>query len=109
MRKTILNILLATAMVMGASTTMHADPIVEVNSIDFNHVGVTYSNGVLHVTGAAGLVVSVYNIVGQKVYECKLDSNDKRIELSLFSSRLVEKRMSVRRRMLPWKIMILSR
>lgn len=98
MRKTILNILLATAMVMGASTTMHADPIVEVNSIDFNHVGVTYSNGVLHVTGATGLVVSVYNIVGQKVYECKLDSNDKRIELSLPSNCYIVKVGSMARK-----------
>lgn len=98
MRKTILNILLATAMVMGASTTMHADPIVEVNSIDFNHVGVTYSNGVLHVMGAAGLVVSVYNIVGQKVYECKLDSNDKRIELSLPSNCYIVKVGSMARK-----------
>lgn len=98
MRKTILNILLATAMVMGASTTMHADPIVEVNSIDFNHVGVTYSNGVLHVTGASGLVVSVYNIVGQKVYECKLDSNDKRIELSLPSNCYIVKVGSMARK-----------
>ncbi len=98
MRKTILNILLATAIVMGASTTMHADPIVEVNSIDFNHVGVTYSNGVLHVTGAAGLVVSVYNIVGQKVYECKLDSNDKRIELSLPSNCYIVKVGSMARK-----------
>lgn len=98
MRKTILNILLATAMVMGASTTMHADPIVEVNFIDFNHVGVTYSNGVLHVTGAASLVVSVYNIVGQKVYECKLDSNDKRIELSLPSNCYIVKVGSMARK-----------
>lgn len=86
MRKTILNILLVTVMLMGTSVAVQADPIVEVNSIDFNQVGVTYSNGVLHVTGAAGLVVSVYNIVGQKVYECKLDTNDKRIELSLPSN-----------------------
>lgn len=60
-----------------------ADPIIEVNAIDFNQVNINYSNGVLHVTGASGMVVSVYNIVGQKVFECKVDGNDKRFELSL--------------------------
>lgn len=98
MRRIILNILLVIAMVAGASTTMYADPIVEVNSFDFNQVGVTYTSGVLHVTGAAGLVVSIYNIVGQKVYECKLDSNDKRIELSLPSNCYIVKVGSMARK-----------
>lgn len=48
--------------------------------------------------GAAGLVVSVYNIVGQKVYECKLDSNDKRIELSLPSNCYIVKVGSMARK-----------
>lgn len=98
MRRTILNIFLATALLMGASATMMADPIVEVNYIDFNQVSVTFSNGVLHVVGAAGQIVSVYNIVGQKIFECKLDSNDKRIELSLPSNCYIVKVGNVARK-----------
>lgn len=71
---------------MGMQTSIKADPIVEVNNIDFNQVVINYSNGTLHITGAAGLTVALYNIVGQKVYEGKIDSNDKRIELSLPSN-----------------------
>lgn len=86
MTKHLLTIFFATALLMGGQATVKADPIVEINTIDFNQVSITYVNGVLHVTGASGSVVSVYNIVGQKVYEGKIDSNDKRIELSLPSN-----------------------
>lgn len=54
-------------MLMGGNFKAAADPIIEVNAIDFNQVGISYYNGALHITGAAGLSVSVYNIVGQKV------------------------------------------
>lgn len=83
MTKYLLSILMACTFLCAGSLNAKADPIVEVNSIDFNQVGINYSNGVLHVTGASGLVVSVFNIVGQKVFECKIDGNDKRIELPL--------------------------
>lgn len=85
MRRNLLTIIFATAMLMGAQTQMQAkaDPIIEVNNIDFNQITISYSNGTLHIVGASGLSVSVYNIVGQKVYEAKIDGNDKRIELNL--------------------------
>lgn len=83
MTRKLLYILFASAMLMGSNFKAAADPIIEVNAIDFNQVGISYYNGVLHITGAAGLSVSVYNIVGQKVYEGRIDSNDKRIELNL--------------------------
>lgn len=103
MTKHLLAIIFAASMLMGVETSIQANPIIEVNSIDFSQVAVTYSNGILHVTGANGLVVSVYNIVGQKVYEAKIDSNDKRIELSLPSNCYIVKvgqvarKISVRR------------
>lgn len=91
MIKHLLTLFFATALLMGVQTSVKADPIIEVNSIDFNQVVVSYANGTLHVTGASGLVVTVYNIVGQKVYEAKIDSNDKRIELSLPSNYYIVK------------------
>lgn len=83
MTKYLLSIFMACAFLCTGSLSSKADPIMEVNTIDFAQVGITYSNGVLHVTGANGLVVSVFNIVGQKVFESKIEGNDKRIELSL--------------------------
>lgn len=103
MTKHLLTIIFAASLLMGAENSIKANPIIEVNSIDFSQVTVTYSNGTLHVTGANGLVVSVYNIVGQKVYEVRMDSNDKRIELSLPSNCYIVKvgqvarKISVRR------------
>lgn len=85
-------------MLMGSNFKAAADPIIEVNAIDFNQVGISYYNGVLHITGAAGLSVSVYNIVGQKVYEGRIDSSDKRIELNLPANCYIVKVGSVARK-----------
>lgn len=98
MTKHLLTILLAGIMTMGVQTSVQADPIVEVNSIDFSQVTINYYNGVLHITGATGLTVSVYNIVGQKVYEGKIEGNDKRIELSLPSNCYIVKVGTVARK-----------
>ena len=98
MTKHLLTILLAGLMMLGVQTSVQADPIVEVSSIDFGQVTINYNNGVLHITGATGLTVSVYNIVGQKVYEGKIDGNDKRIELSLPSNCYIVKVGTVARK-----------
>lgn len=98
MTRKLLYILFASAMLMGGNFKVAADPIIEVNAIDFNQVGISYYNGVLHITGAAGLSVSVYNIVGQKVYEGRIDSSDKRIELNLPANCYIVKVGSVARK-----------
>lgn len=98
MTRKLLYILFASAMLMGGNFKAAADPIIEVNTIDFNQVGISYYNGVLHITGAAGLSVSVYNIVGQKVYEGRIDSSDKRIELNLPANCYIVKVGSVARK-----------
>lgn len=98
MAKHILYISFCLAMLGGFFVQAKADPIVEVNVIDFNQVTISYVNGVLHITGASGSVVSVYNIVGQKVYEGKIDGNDKRIELNLPSNCYIVKVGTVARK-----------
>ena len=98
MTRKLLYILFASAMLMGVNFKAAADPIIEVNAIDFNQVGISYYNGALHITGAAGLSVSVYNIVGQKVYEGRIDSSDKRIELNLPANCYIVKVGSVARK-----------
>lgn len=87
MIKYLLSILLAAVFALSSQQALaKAVPIIEVNAIDFNQIGISYAHGSLHITGASGLVVSVYNIVGQKVYEGKMDGNDKHIELNLPSN-----------------------
>ena len=85
-------------MLMGGNFKAAADPIIEVNVTDFNQIGINFNNGVLHSTGAAGLSVTVYNIVGQKVYEGRIDSSDKRIELNLPANCYIVKVGSVARK-----------
>lgn len=98
MTRKLLYILFASAMLMGGNFKAAADPIIEVNATDFNQVEISFNNGVLHITGAAGLSVSVYNIVGQKVYEGRIDSSDKRIELNLPANCYIVKVGSVARK-----------
>lgn len=98
MTKHILNIFVCLAMLGGSYAQAKADPIVEVNVVDFNQVVISYANGVLHIVGANGSVVSVYNIVGQKVYEARIDGNDKRIELNLPSNCYIVKVGTVARK-----------
>lgn len=98
MTRKLLYILFASAMLMGGNFKAAAAPIIEVNATDFNQVGISFNNGVLHITGAAGLSVSVYNIVGQKVYEGRIDSSDKRIELNLPANCYIVKVGSVARK-----------
>lgn len=51
MTRKLLYILFASAMLMGGNFKAAADPIIEVNAIDFNQIGISYYNGTLHITG----------------------------------------------------------
>lgn len=59
---------------------------VEIIDNDFQQVSITVSTGgVLHISGANGQVLQVYNVLGVKVASIKVEGNDKRIELPLKS------------------------
>ncbi len=98
MTKKILTVFLMAGMLMGSSLVVNANPNIEIVSLDFIQPTITYANGSLHVVGAAGQVVVVYNIVGQKVFEAKIDSNDKRFDLSLPSNCYIVKVGNVARK-----------
>lgn len=83
MKHNILTILFAFGMLMAAPAAMKANCNIEITNIDFGQPTITFAGGVLHVSNAAGQTVVVYNIVGQKVFEAKIDTNDKRFDLSL--------------------------
>ena len=46
-------------------------------------VSLSISGNTLHVGGAAGLTLAVYNVAGVQVMACKVDRNDKRIDMDL--------------------------
>ncbi len=49
----------------------------------FQSIDISVSGSVLHVTGAAGQDLFIYNVTGVRVKSLRVDSNDKRYELNL--------------------------
>lgn len=85
MRKTILSIItMAALMLLGTPATVQANPnAVEMIDFDVQDITLAYNNGVMHITGANGMVVKVYNLAGIAVKTFKVDGSDKRINLPL--------------------------
>lgn len=86
MRKLLLSIITMSALLLGHATTMQANTMrsaVELIDLDVQEIGVTYANGVMHITGAHGMVVRVYNLAGIMVKTFTVDGQDKRISLPL--------------------------
>ena len=98
MIKLLHTMLLAAAMMMVLPTPSKANQNVEIINWEPGTVSIVYTNGSLHIVGAADQVVRIYNVVGNKVYETKIDSNDKRIDLSLPSNCYIVKVGNVARK-----------
>ncbi len=86
MKKNILTIMMA-AMLLGAiPLQVSAAPNIEIIDNDFQQINITVSTGgVLHVSGANGMVLQVYNVLGVRVASIRVEGNDKRIDLPLKS------------------------
>ena len=85
MKKTILSIITLAAMMMMAAPAqvMAAANAVEMIDLDAQEISVTHANGVMHITGANGLVVKVYNLAGIAVKSFMVEGQDKRISMPL--------------------------
>ena len=46
-------------------------------------ISVAFYNGVLHVSGANGQTLQIYNVTGVRIMSFRVEGNDKRYELSL--------------------------
>lgn len=86
MRKNILVLLFALSLLAVFPQRMSAAANIEIIDNDFQKIAITVTNsGVLHVIGANGLVLQVYNVLGVRVVSMKVEGNDKRIDLPLKS------------------------
>ena len=68
---------------MGVPATMHAAESIEIIDNDFENVAISVAGSVLHVTGAQGQNMQVYNVAGVCVMNVKIDGQDKLFDLSL--------------------------
>ena len=60
-----------------------AESSIEIVEQTFSAVDISVNGNVLHVTGASGQDLYVYNVTGVRVKSIRVDSNDKRYELNL--------------------------
>ena len=80
MKKTILSMITLATMMMAAPTQVLAETsAVEMIDLEAQDIAVSYTNGVMHITGANGLVVKVYNLAGIVVKSFMVEGQDKRI------------------------------
>ena len=86
MRRILLTFLFALSLMAVLPQRMSAAANIEIIDNDFQQITVTVTSaGVLHVTGANGYVLRVYNVLGVRVASIKVEGNDKRIDLPLKS------------------------
>ena len=75
--------LAATMMMAAPAQGLAATSAVEMIDFDVQDISVTYANGVMHITGANGMVVKVYNLAGIAVKSFMVEGQDKRISMPL--------------------------
>lgn len=86
MTKNLLTIALAATMMISVPVASIAAPMIEiVDYMDIDQFGVTISvnQNVLHVSGAAGQTLQVYNVAGVCVMNVKIDGDEKHYDLNL--------------------------
>lgn len=86
MIKNIFTLIIATALLAVVPQRMEASTNIEIIDNEFQQITINVSStGNLHIVGANGMVLQVYNVLGVKVASIKVEGNDKRIDLPLKS------------------------
>ena len=84
MIRNIIKLTLAGLLLTSIPVTAMAEPSVEIIENDFQNVTITVEeSSVIHVTGANGEMLYVYNVAGVRVKSVKVDGDDKRFEMNL--------------------------
>lgn len=84
MKKSLLTILMIPCMMlavpMASSARTGAEEMID---LDVQEISLTYSGGVMHITGANNQIVTIYNLAGVAVKSFRVEGQDKRFNLSL--------------------------
>ncbi|MBP7856268.1 MAG: T9SS type A sorting domain-containing protein [Prevotella sp.] len=84
MIKKILPVFFMAVMLLGVVPVARAVPAIEVIENDFQTINITVSSeSVLHVTGASGMQLCIYNVTGVMVQNFVVDGADKSYSLNL--------------------------
>lgn len=84
MNKSILTILMMPCMMfavpMVSSARTGAEEMID---MEVQKISLTYSGGVMHITGANSQIATIYNLAGVAVKSFRVEGQDKRFNLSL--------------------------
>lgn len=86
MTKTILSLAFAAVLSFSLPASVQAEAMIEItDNMDIDDFGISIGieQSVLHVSGAAGQVLQIYNVAGVCVMTVKVDGDDKRYDLNL--------------------------
>jgi len=83
MKHQILKITFAALFLLGMPSSIQAEPLIEMIDVDYQEVTISITESILHVTGASGMFLQIYNVAGVRVMNVKVDGADKRYELNL--------------------------
>lgn len=83
MNKGLLTILFSMTLMMAAPLCSSANQAIEIIDNDFQTVSISVSESVLHVAGANGQTLEIFNVAGVKVMSIKVEGQDKKYELNL--------------------------
>ena len=83
MIKNILIFSMASILISSIPVMSHAETAIEIIDNDYQSVTISVQESVLHVTGANGQVLQIYNVAGVMVKSIKVEGNDRRYELNL--------------------------
>ncbi len=81
--KKILTLIMTFAILLGMPVQSYALSMVEIIEQDIQNITISVAQSVLHVTGANGQTMEIYNVAGVLVMSIKIEGNDKRYNLDL--------------------------
>ena len=79
----ILAFIFAVAMGAAVPITAVAETSIEIIDNEVQTVNVAVTESAIHVTGANGQVMHVYNVTGMKLMSVKIEGQDKKVEINL--------------------------
>ena len=83
MTNKILAFIFAVAMGAAVPVVAVADTSIEIIDNEVQTINVAVSESTIHVTGANGQVMHVYNVTGMKLMSVKIEGQDKKVEINL--------------------------
>ncbi|RRD02942.1 T9SS type A sorting domain-containing protein [Prevotella sp. OH937_COT-195] len=83
MIKNILIFSIASVLMSAMPAISRAETAIEIIDNEYQSVTISVQESTLHITGANGQTVQIYNVAGVMVKSIKVEGNDRRYELNL--------------------------